>query len=251
MSLSIILESLKFYKLKHEKTLQLWFLLLCAMNIGIYFLPFIDTDFSAFYYWLDELAAVSVPNLTILQSLTGGNWYFMGLSVLMTLVSAFFGLMYATLFVGERDGMMPRQAVVRSLAALPRLLLLAILLLVPALLSLWLLFIPLVVFAFMMFFMPLNLTLEKNKLSEAMQNSYLVTRQQKLFLFIQTVFLSMIISLPHSLISGIFAMGILATAIISAFFTALQTFMQARLMGLLYVILVKKDQSVLPSKTKE
>jgi len=251
VSFAVILESLKFYKLKHEKTVRLWFVLLYALNIVIYFLPFVDTDFSDFYYFLNDFLADGGTTLILTDVVSPGNWAFIGLSLFLTLINAFFGLLYATLFVGEYKGMTVGETTLRSLGAAPRIILLGVLLLVPALLSAYLLFMPVIVFALMMYFMPLTLTLEKQKLAEAMHSSYQTTRGQKVFIFFQAVLLSMIISIPRGLILRIVPMDLITTAIVATFFTVLQTFMQARLMGFLYLLLVIKDQSVLPSKLNQ
>jgi hypothetical protein len=248
VSFSIILESLKFYKLKHEKTVQLWFLILYALNIVIYFLPFVDTNFDSFFYFLQGLSSGQFTADGFRQSITAGNWAYIGFSLLLNLVCAFFGLMYATLVVGERDGLKPRQALVRSLAVLPRLLLVILMLLVPTILSCYLLFIPAIVFVFMMYYLPLHLTLGKLKISEAMQLSFKDTRKQRFFIFAQVVLLSLILSIPRQLILSLVPLGVIPIAVVVTFFTVLQTFVQGKLMALLYIILVKKDQSVLPSK---
>ena len=251
MSFAIVLESLKFYKLKHETTVRLWFVVLYALNILIFFLPFVDTDFSDFYYFLNDFLSNGKTSLSLTDVMTAGNWLFIGFSLSLNLINAFFSLMYATLFIGERTGMTAGQAALRSLSAAGRLILLGLLLLVPALLSAYLLFMPVIVFAFMMYFMPLSLTIERQKMPEAMHSSYQSTRRQKLFIFLQVVLLSMIISIPRGLILRLIPMSLIPTAIVSTFFTVMQAFMQARLMGFLYMLLVIKDQSVLPSKANK
>lgn len=251
MSFGILLESLKFYKLKHDRTLQLWFIILYALNMCIYFLPFVDINFDNFFYFFQQFAETGKLPTPLTGILSAGNWIFIGLSLLMNLVNAFFGLMYATLFVGELSGMTPGQAVMRSLGALPRLMLLIMLMLVPAILSAYLLFMPLIVFVFMMYFTPLLVTLERQKVSEAMHRSFEATRRQKLFIFAQAVLLSMLVSLPRSLILSFIPASIVAVAAAATFFSVILTFIEARLMGFLYIILVKKDQSVLPSKPND
>ena len=251
MGFAVVLESLKFYKLKHENTVRLWFVLLYALNIIIYFLPFVDMDFSDFYYFLNDFMADGHTTLTLTDVVSAGNYAFIGLNLLMSLINAFFGLMYATLYIGEYKGLSVGESTRRSLAAAPRIILLGLLLLVPALLSAYLLFVPVIVFALMMYFMPLTLALEKQKLAEAMNSSYQSTRGKKVFIFLQAVLLSMIISIPRNLILRIVPLDLIPTAIVATFFTVLQTFMQARLMGFLYVLLVIKDQSVLPSKPNQ
>jgi hypothetical protein len=248
VNLAIILEALKFYKLKNAKTIQIWFVLLYGLNILVFILPIGDTDFSAYYRALDTMLATLKFDQSAILALTPGNWFVLGMSLVMQLVGAFFGLMYATLYVGELESMRPRQAFIRSLAILPKILLLAVLVLIPAILSAFLFFIPLIVFAVMIYFLPLLLSLDKQPLFKAIQQSTADTRGKRLFIFAQVFLLSMFISLPSGLILDVIPGGQISYAIVSVFFAVLATFMQGRIMGILYLILVKKVQYVIPSK---
>lgn len=248
MNLAIILESLKFYKLKNAKTIQIWFVLLYGLNILIYVLPIGDTDFSAYFRALDAMLATLKFDQSAILSLTPGNWFILGMNLAMQIVGAFFALMYATLYVGELDAMKPRQALARSLTIIPKLLLLMVLILIPAILSAFLFFIPLIVFVIMIYFLPLLLSLDKKPLFQAIQQSIADTRGKRLFIFAQVFLLSMFVSLPSGLILDVIPGGQISYAIVSVFFNVLATFMQARMMGILYLILVKKVQFVIPSK---
>lgn len=249
MNLAIILEALKFYKLKNAKTIQIWFVLLYALNILVFVLPNSDTDFSAFLRAQDSMLATLTFDQSAILLLTPGNWFFLGMSFFMQLLGAFFSLMYATLYVGEFDSMSPRQAFIRSLSTVPKMLILAVLILIPAIVSAFLFFIPLVVFAIMIYFLPLMLSLDKQPLFKAIQQSFADTRGKRLFIFAQVFLLSMFISLPGGLILDVIPGGRISYAIVSVFFGVLATFMQGRMMGILYLILVKKVQFVIPSKT--
>ncbi len=250
MNFLIILESLKFYKVRHERTVQIWFLLLYGLNMLPYILPIGDRDFSLYLSAVEDLLAGKLPaqGLNVLQLLTPGNWLLLGLSVLAGLINGFFTLMYATLYVGENDDMKPRQSFTRSLAAIPRLILLALLLAVPAVLSACLAFLPLVVFVVMMYFLPLNLTINRQPLAESMHQSYLGTQRQKIFIFVQVVLVSLLITLPQNIIEAVTPDGYLPYLFITTFFTILRAFVQGRLMGILYLFLVKKVPVVIPSK---
>ncbi|MGI6334083.1 MAG: hypothetical protein ACOX1A_05645 [Saccharofermentanales bacterium] len=69
-----------------------------------------------------------MPADSFFSILTTGNLFFLGLSFLLTLIGAFFFIMYATLFVGQNDGMEPRDSFKKCVSALPRFLLLLLLL---------------------------------------------------------------------------------------------------------------------------
>ena len=157
--------------------------------------------------------------------------------------------MYATLYVGQSAGITPREAVAGCLAALPRLLFLLIGLIIPAIVSACFFFLPLMFFAVIMYFLPLNLSLSRRSLPDAMQKSFTDTTRLRLYIFVQIMILSLIISLPRSIILGIIPAGIVPFVIVATFFSVLQVFVQSRLMGILYRVLVNKEQNVLPSKS--
>ena len=247
MSFVILLEAMKIHKLRHERTVQLWFVLLYALNLMPLVLPIGDKDFSPLLNAFAEMSAGRFDVAPVGELLTPGNWLIIGLLLLTNLVTLFFSLMYATLFVGEKDDRTPRQAVLGSLRALPPLLALGLLLLLPAMFSALLAFIPLIVFLLMIYFLPLSLTLERRSLSQALQDSLTATQHRKLFIFFKVILLSFVLSLPQRLIQS-FVSSLLAYYALSTFFLFLQSFMHARLMGILYLYLVKKVPFVIPSK---
>lgn len=247
MSLVIILESLKIHKLQHERTLQLWFVALYIINLLPLVLPVGDKDFSALILALDDLLSGNLSVQPAWELLTLGNWLILGLLLLTSLITLFFSLLYATLYVGEKTGMTPVAAFGRCLKSLPRLAVLALLLLVPAMMSALLAFIPLVIFLFMMYFLPLQLTLEGQGLVPAMQASFELTRHKKLFIFFKVLLVSFMLQLPQNLIRSLVSSALPFYAL-NTFFVVLQAFVQARLMGVLYFYLVKKVPFVIPSK---
>lgn len=248
MNLLIFLDAFKIHKLRHERTVQLWFVVLYVINLLPLVLPIGDKDFSALVVALESMLAgdFSVEPAWIL--LTPGNWLVLGLQTLTSLITAFFSLMYATLFIGEKTGQTPREAFKATLAALPRLLLLAAVLLLPAMLSVMLAFIPLIIFVLMMYFLPLTLTLERCRLLPAMQMSYEATKRHKLFIFFMLLVMSFVLQLPQNLISNLVRSS-LAYFVMNTFFIVLQALVNGRLMGILYLHLVKKEPFVLPSKS--
>lgn len=247
MSLIIFLESLKIHKLRHERTIQLWFVALYVINLLPLVLPIGDKDFSALLLAFDSLLSGDFSVQPAWELLTPGNWLILGLMTLTSAITLFFSLMYATLYVGEKNGMTPAEAVRRSLRTLPRLFALALLLAVPAMMTVMLGFIPLIIFFFMMYFLPLNMSLERQSLLPAMQASYESTRRKKLFIFIKVLLLSFIMQLPRNLIQSLVTSAWPFYAL-NTFFIVLQAFVMARLMGILYLHLVKKVPFVIPSK---
>jgi hypothetical protein len=251
VNFSIILESLKFYKLKNDRLIQIWFILLYVLNLLVYVLPIGDNDFSRYFDMLAKILEEGSLPAGFALPFTTGNLVFLGMTLLITLFNAFCTLAYAALYISEFDGLRPAQVVQQSLAALPRLILFGLLILVPAIMTACLAFIPLIVFGVMMYFLPLYLILDKHKLAESMHQSFLSTRNRKIFIFAQAALISFVISVPRNLILNFFPDAVIPMAIIASFFAVLQTFIQGRLMGILYLVIVKKAPLVLPSKPKD
>jgi hypothetical protein len=245
MNLSLTFEALKFYKVRHERTVQLGFVLLYLINIVLYFLPIGDTDFTAFN---DAFNAIVAGQSAVLPVLTTGNWITLGLMALASLINLFATFFYAALFVGEAAGQSIKQIVGGCLRALPRLLLFMVLLLVPSMFTAILFLIPLLIFVTMMYFLPLHLMHERQTLPQALHNSFTNTRGSKMNIFFQMFFLSILVSLPKNLFLTFAPQSELPVVLIETFFTVLQALAQGRLMGMLYLFLVKKVPIMIPSK---
>lgn len=247
MNLHITFEALKFYKLKSERTIQRWFILLYLVNVSIWFLPFADHDFTALFQAVNQIA----EGQSAVLSLTSGNWVFIGLTLLVQLFNMFFIFSYAALFIAERSKDNNPIRLDQYAHAWPRLILLLILLIVPAMLTAFLFMIPLLVFVVMMYFMPLNLILDKSSLTEAMQASFRQTRGARLMIFIQVLFLSILLSFPESLILGFFSESLWASVLIQSFFRVFMVLTQGRMMGIFYFYIVKKDPIVITSNPND
>lgn len=248
MSLIILLDSLKIHKMRHERTIQLWFIMLYLINLLPLILPFGDKDFSALYLAVENMLSGDLNVPPAWELLTPGNWLTLGIFLLTGLITLFFSLIYATLYVGERENMQPKEAVLRCLSALPKLFLFALILFIPAMLSALLAFFPLIIFLFMIYFLPLMLTIERKPLLTAIKDSYAATRHQKLSIFFKVLILSFILRIPQTLIQA-WVQAPLPLYILSTFFTVLKAFIYGRLMGILYVHIVMKVPFMLPSKS--
>jgi hypothetical protein len=249
VNFALILEALKFYKVKNARAIQIWFVLLYGINLLFYILPIGERTVGTIFSDLLNSANGAAPTLPVM---TDARWISLGFLLAISLVNSFFTMLYATLYTGEREGLKPSQCLLRSLAAVPPIILLGLMVVVPAVLSACLIFIPLVVFGLMMYFLPLNLALDRKKLGEAIQHSILATQGFKLMIFVQVVLISLLVSLPRTLIMNLLGSGsILAAGIIASFFAAAQAFMEGRLMGMLYLIIVRKVVPVVPSKPKD
>lgn len=251
MTLFLLLESLKFYKVRHEKTVQIWFVFLYALNVLVFLLPVGDRDFTRLFAAMDEMMSGQLPAVPAWELLSPGNYTVLGLSLAASLLTTFFGWMYAVLMVGEAEKMTPKLALRRCLKALPAVVLFVLLLAVPAMLSALLAFIPLLIFIIMMYFLPMHLALEEKTLPEAIKSSFAATSHKKLMVFILLVLLSLLISLPQNLILGLAPEGGLPYIFIMSFFIVFRALVHGRLMGLLFLYLVKKVPIIIKKSDKQ
>ena len=251
MTFIILLESLKFHKLKHERAVQIGFVSLFLLNLSILVLPIGDRNFDPLFLAFEELMDGNLAVQPVWELLSPGNMLLIGLMLLLNLIMLFFSFVYATLYVGEHDGMTPGQAVGRCLKALLPIILLGLVMLIPAIVSIMFAFIPVLVFLLMMYFLPLNLSLERDSLNDAIRHSYELTSKKRLFILFQTIMLSLILTLPQNLLLNLSGKNQIAYAAISCFFIVIRSFTQGRLMGILYLFLVKKVPLVIPSKPSQ
>ena len=255
MHLLMLFDALKIHKVRHERTVQIWFVLLYGLNLIPYLLPFADRDFSRLQIALTEmLQAMAEGTLSTVPSpwtlLSDGNLVLMGLAMLASLITLFFGLVYAALIVAEPNEGTPGEAVRRILNTLPRLFLLLILLIVPAFFSAFVLFIPLIIFGLMMYCLPLYLAFSKKSLTDAMRHSYDATKGHKLMILLQLVLLMVVITFPQNLILSLVGDSSWAHLLILTFFQVFRALAFGRLMGRMYLLLVKKLPLVVPSSPK-
>jgi len=245
MNLILTLEALKVYKVKHERLIQLAFVVLYLINIAPYVLPVGDMDFSGFLYATEKF--IQDPSQPVPQ-LTSGNLLSLGLIAVTGLVDLLVALSYSVLLAGEQARLPGKTILLRFAKGLPALLLTLLLLLVPVLLSSLLFMIPALILVTNLYVLPVLLLLENRKLTEALQASIQPVKGFKMMILLQMFFLSIILSLPESLILSFLPQTLLTSILVPQFFVVLQVFAQGRLLGMFYLFLVKKVPIVIPSK---
>jgi hypothetical protein len=245
MNLILTLEALKVYKVKHERLIQLAFVVLYLINIAPYVLPVGDMDFSGFLYATEKF--IQDPSQPVPQ-LTSGNLLSLGLIAVTGLVDLLVALSYSVLLAGEQARLPGKTILLRFAKGLPALLLTLLLLLVPVLLSSLLFMIPALILVTNLYVLPVLLLLENRKLTEALQASIQLVKGFKMMILLQMFFLSIILSLPESLILSFLPQTLLTSILVPQFFVVLQVFAQGRLLGMFYLFLVKKVPIVIPSK---
>lgn len=245
MNLLLTLESIKFYKVKHERLVQIGFVLLFLLNLMPYLLPFGNPYYPEFERSMSAFMANPADPASVL---TGGNIAVIMMTAASSLVNLLFTFAYATLMVGESDARTNREIFKGFLVGLPRLILLGILMIVPVILSAFLVMIPVVIAVSNLYLLPLMLLADRKKLTVAIQDSMAGTKGFRMMILLQMFFLSALLYLPESIILGFVPASYMASVFIAQFFAVLQTFAQGRLMGTFYLYLVKKVPVMIPSK---
>jgi hypothetical protein len=247
MNLILAIEALKIYKVRHERLVQVGFVLLYLIQISPFLLPVGDPDFTPFLRAAE--AFVSDPANPV-PVLTSGNRLTLVLVFLTGVIGLFALLFYASLMAGEAADLDLGAIARQVLRGLPALLLLLLLSIVPLILSSLLFMIPAVILLANLYLVPQLLLSENRRLPDAIRDSVRLVYGYKNAIVMQVFFLSVLLSLPETLLMSILPSGILTSILVPQFFAVLQIFAQGRLMGLFYLYLVKKQPVVIPSKPK-
>ena len=99
MNFKIIIESFKFYKLKSDKAIKLWLILMIMIRAVVTMLPIGDRNFVFVSYYLSgeflETGNIVLP--------TTGNLIIIGLYCIGTFLAICIGLIYAEIFILENE----------------------------------------------------------------------------------------------------------------------------------------------------
>lgn len=245
MSLTFVIESFKFYKLKDTRLVQGLFLLAFALNFLLIAFPMGDRDFSNLLNY--AMALVRQPELLMKPSrllpaenatgiLTFQNLLFLlGLGI-RTLLNGLMVIFYATL-MQVRVADYPREDGIRNyFKKLPSLILFFLLLVVPYIFSFFFIQLPFYILLSFLAFTPLFLIDRGLNMSQAMDLSLTKTYGLKFQMVVAFIILNYIISLPSNLLFSLLGSNgnMISGALIKSFFQALQVMMAGRLYGLFY-----------------
>ncbi len=244
MNLMLLIETMKFHKVKQEMAVRILFVFCYVINTGIFFFPGTDPDLTVIYNTLERMTQGDIT----MPPLTDGNMLFIGLSLAASILTFLCTFFYAALYTGEKEDIPTRDIIKRLILSIPAIAATGVLLIVPVIFSSFLLFIPMIFILTAIYFLPLNLIIGRMRLSEALASSVRDTRRARLFIFLQYLFLMFAMNLPESLILTLFQLRGVASALVSGFFLAASALMRGRLMGIFYLNLVKKVPVVIPSK---
>lgn len=245
MNLILIFESIKFYKVKHERLVQVAFVLLYFINIAPYYIPIGNPDFSAYFSAVEELLTNPGGPLPMPSA---ENLITLGLVLLVSLINLFVTFGYAALMAGEQQKKTGKQILIAFITGLPRLAGFLALMAIPLAMSSLLLMLPVLFFITNLYVLPTLLLSDRQKLMPALHASVDATKGYKMAILLQIFFLSIILSLPETLILNFVPDSNVTAVLIPQFFIVLQAFAQGRLMGAFHLFLVKKVPVMIPSK---
>lgn len=236
--MNIVLDSLKFYKLKNENTARILFVLVYAVFLAFYMFPVgVPVDIEAFTNALMDQSAASLPTLS------GSNILNFASQIVLTLVTAFFSLIYANCHVMESEGFPDKKAVMSMIRAIPKLAGFLLLMLVPVVVSSVFAFIPLIYLFYALFFSPMLIIEGKRGIVESIMESFKSTKGIKLSIFISQIMLYFLMNLPITLFNTAFYYignsGTLAEYLVMSFLRAAYVLMGGRLIGNFYILAIK------------
>lgn len=241
--LIIVLDSLRFYKLKNENTARILFLIIYAIFLGFYIFPLgepIDSDAitkilqgsTAF-----NISLISPANIIYYSSQFG-----------IYLITSFIGLLYAASHVMEAEGFPNRKAIIAAFRGLPKLIGFLLLMIIPLALSSLLAFLPFIFLFYALFFTPLLIIEGKNGIIKAVAESFRSTKGIRFSIFITQMIIYFLMSIPISLFSSAFIYvgydATLAEFLILSFLRAAYVLMGGRLAGNFYLLAVKNEEKL-------
>jgi hypothetical protein len=252
--LPLLLDALRFYKLRREGAVRTLFGVALAANLAPVLLP-LGKGFTAFFTGLADVAGTKelVAFVTASATLSAYDWkdgLWLGAMILAPVLSMLCALFYANLYVDELEGRTDGKPVRRTFRRLPRLFLLYVSIQVIIVMSGMFLFLPAVVLILALSLAPLLITAGGRRMLEASAESASRTNHFKIRFAFLDLTLLMAMNLPAYVLQFLFAAmdssGIVSASI-SAFFGAMAWIMLGRLHGRLYHLLVSQPQDVVPS----
>lgn len=237
MAIFFALESLKFYKMRNQRFVATFFLIVMLAVFGSLMIQVGDRDFGPLYATLetfmnDRVLPTEIP-------LSEGNIIYLAYMITIILVLELLKYLFASSYVAEVMGQSPKDGLLKMLRYLPSTILLLIISGIIMGLSSFLMLIPYFWFSFATLFGPLIRAQDKEKFIASLESSYQYTRGNKFLLFATSILISLILRFIEPLIRGLAPYNLLSIRLISAFFMTLSMMIQGRFLGMTYIYFVK------------
>lgn len=235
-------KALKFYDVKPEQRVRLWFVLLVAIFAAGFLVPFANSDFSGLLQRLLQFA----EGQGTLPQLESGHWNFLGMQVLARFIGMIAGIDYLRHFLtanASAGGRIPLQTWLRIIVF-------QVLAALVYLISSPFFLIPYLIFISAFFFVPPEMLKFGGSIGKSMQQSYLLGRGMRLQIASSVVMLTAAFMLLDMWFTPLANNSTYGVALIGGFLFAWEILSRAKLAGVWYELLVRKAQVEQPLKPK-
>lgn len=237
MAIFFALESLKFYKMRNQRFVATFFLIVMLAVFGLLLVQIGDPDFRPLFatfesFMMDRVVPTEIP-------LSEGNIIYMAYMITIIVVLELLKYLFASSYVAEVLGQSPKEGLLKMLRYLPSTILLLIISGIIMGLSSFMMLIPYFWFSFATLFGPLIRAQDRAKFIPSLESSYQYTRGNKILLFASSIFISLILRFIEPIIRGLAPNNLLSIRLISAFFMTVSMMIQGRFIGMSYIYFVK------------
>lgn len=245
MSLTFMIEALKFHKLKSNNTIKYIFIVVFVLNSLFLLFPLGDKDLSPFINWVYNSGNLFNESKYLLPDPNGGsilswgNVIFLVSQLLIKLLNFAFVFFYGCIALGDYLNKPSSESVKIYFKKLPQLLLFLALLIVPFLSGALLLMLPFYIILTKLVFSMFYVYEEKEKLSTALSESFYQTKGVTFSLVWALIILEFVLSLIRNLLALIVPDNPVGYSLITAFSTAISVFVIGRLFSLYYIYYAK------------
>ena len=245
MSLTFMIEALKFNKLKSRNTIKYIFLIVFLLNSLFLLFPLGDKDLSPFINWvynngnLFNETRYLLPDANANSILSWGNIIYLSSQLVMKLLNLAFVFLYGAIALGDYIGKPSSESIKTYLKKIPQILLFLALLIVPFVSGAFLFMLPFYIILTKLVFSMFYVYEDKEKLSTALSESFYQTKGITFSLVWSLIILEFVLSLIRNLLALLVPANIVGYSLITAFSTAISIFVIGRLFTLYYIYYAK------------
>ncbi len=259
--LALVRESFRFYRLQSQTLVRVLFLCSYAMSILRSVFPSDAENLAEIYKYLmsSPYSGLGLASgQTGMPAVSQATMIWVGVQLVSSLFLLLFAFAYASFYVAEHEGDTVRVGVVKYLKSLPRLMafffmFFGISFLSSAMTSTLILLFLLIGGTLTLYFLPLLLSRTSMKMMWAVNRSFSHTRGHRFYIFNCLLLVTFLIGIIRNLFLMFLPADIWVDGILGGFFSAVMTMMHGRLMGGLYFIVFKQQETLpgMPAKEPE
>ncbi len=257
--LALVRESFRFHRMENQTLVRVLFLCAYALCILRNVFPSDLENLAELYQYMMSYPAAGLglaAGQEVMPAISSGTVLWAVVQMATSLFLLLFAIAYASFYVAEHEGDTVRTGVVRFLKSVPRLLafffmFFGVSLLSSALTSVLVMLFLLIAGALTLYFLPLLLSRSDMKLMWAANRSFTRTRGYRFFILNCLLLVTFIVGLARNALLMVMPSDVWVDAVLGGFFSATMTLMHGRLMGALYFIVYKQNESLPDAKPKQ